>query len=224
MSNYVHPLLNTKLNDVADLFEEKILMLRLNKKRDCLEINQINNAICETLSINISLAHDLFTEYIIMRKNSIKLPLHFIDIMRSIYKGDKVQDIESFEDTASCLGLYDPQSGKLTNAGENYLFMKYKGLNDNKKDLHISRKHLLIVEKVIYPTHESDIHKKGNLEDYEYLVYHGIIKKEGEYYFITRKTQEYLSKKKYKKPYYIYKYEDIVPYIQTNSEPYLILR
>lgn len=224
MGNYVHPLLNTRLSDVVDLFEQKIRMLRLNKKRGCLEINKINEEICNILSIDLGLSHDLFTEYIIMRKNSIKLPLDFIDIMRSIYLGNGVKDIQHFEDVASCIGIYDPSSGKLTNAGENYLFMKYKGINDNEKDIHISKKHFTIIEKVIYPTHESILNRKGNLEEYEYLVYHGMIKKEGEYYFITRKTQKYLAKKKYKKPYYIYKYEDIIPYIKTNSDAHLILR
>ncbi|MEM4484208.1 MAG: hypothetical protein QXS19_09840 [Candidatus Methanomethylicia archaeon] len=201
------------------MFEQKIMILRLSKKRSCIEINRINEEICKILSISIDLAHDLFTEYIIMRKNSIKLPLHFIDAMRSIYLGNKIEKgIEDFENVASCLGIYDPYSGKLTNAGENYLFMKYKGLNDNEKDIHISKKHFSIIERLIYPTHESILNRKNNLEEYEYLLYHGMIKKEGEYYFITRKTQKYLAKKKYKKPYYIYKYEDIIPYIKTNSE------
>lgn len=217
MGNYVHPLLNTRLSDVVDLFEQKIRMLRLNKKRGCSELNKIDEEICKTLSIKMNLSYDLFTEYIIMRKNSIKLPLSFVDIMRSIYLGNKVKDTQ-FEDIASCIGIYDPSSGKLTNAGENYLFMKYKGLNNDEKDIHISKKHFSIIEKLIYPKHESVLNRRGNLEEYEYLLYHGMIKKEGEYYFITRKTQKYLSKKKYKKPYYIYKYEDIIPYIKTNSD------
>lgn len=216
MNIYVHPILNVELYKVSNLFEEKINMLKLNKKKNCSEIQDIDEEISEILSVSVSLGQDLFTEYIIMKKNSIKLPLYFVDIMRSLYTGEGRKVDKDFSDIASCLGFYDPENDKLTNAGENYLFIKYKGL-DNTKDIRISKKHMLIIEKMINPAHESFLKEKDNAEDYEYLIYHGILKKEREYLFITRKAQEYLTKRKYKKSCYIYKYEDIIPYMKVNS-------
>lgn len=217
MNIYVHPILNFELYKVSNLFDKKITILRLNKKKNCFEIQDIDQEISEILSVNISLVQDLFTEYIIIRKNSIKLPLYFVDVMRSLYIGEEKRADKDFIDIASCLGFYDPKSNNLTNAGENYLFIKYKGLCDNAKDIRISKKHMMIIEKMINPVHESFLKEKENIEDYEYLMYHNMIKKEGDYFFITRKSQEYLTKRKYKKSCYIYKYDDIIPYIKVNS-------